>query len=239
MEKLNEYLQTLRSSCSDELRLERDKNPYLVAENRTTEVANVPLMGTQISTMVFPLIPPHAKSTLPHSSEVEFVHPHNLGNFSFTVQKSPSGLIVTIRPMLSDSGGSINVPKPVPEVAPAYATELGTPYVPATVPVSYDPQGTFAEPDPYPGVSYDLESSSMTYETAESVDTSTLPYGIFKESVTAPEYVPSPDGAPEIGSWRLMILNIKRFSRIPQRTNRPEGAMILRSGGMFRKRPSR
>ena len=58
MEKLNEYLQTLLSSCSDELHLEPEKIPYLVSENRTTDVGSVPLMGTQISMMVFPLIPP-------------------------------------------------------------------------------------------------------------------------------------------------------------------------------------
>jgi len=102
MEKLNEYLRTLLSSCSDELHLEPDKNPYVVSENRTTDVGNVPMLGTQISMMVFPLIPPAVKSALPHSSEVEFVHPHNLGKFNFLVKKSPAGFIVTIRPMLSE-----------------------------------------------------------------------------------------------------------------------------------------
>ena len=60
MEILNDYLQQLLSSCSDELRLEPDKNPYLVAQNNTRDVAQVPLKGTQISTMVFPLIPTFA-----------------------------------------------------------------------------------------------------------------------------------------------------------------------------------
>ncbi len=199
MEKLNEYLQSLLSSCSDELRLEPDRNPYLVAENRTTDVANVPLMGTQISMMVFPLIPPDAKSALPHNSEIEFVHPHDLGNFNFMVQKSPAGFIVTIRPMLSDSGASISVPKPLPEVAPAYAAELGTPYIPAMLPSEPMPQ-RFMDSESFPAPSYDLESSSLAYDaaTAESVDTSTLPDVIFEEAVTAPEYVPSATGAPEI-----------------------------------------
>ncbi len=199
MEKLNEYLQTLLSSCSDELRLEPDKNPYLVAENRTTDVAKVPLMGTQISTMVFPLIPPDVKSTLPHNNEIEFVHPHNLGNFNFNIQKSPAGFIVTIRPMINESGGSINVPKPLPEVAPAYTAELGTPYVaetPVTEPV--------AEPAPelqtYEPVSYDLESSSVLYDqtTAESVDVSTIEGLIMDEKQTAAEYVPTSSEIPEI-----------------------------------------
>ena len=100
MEKLNEYLQTLLSSCSEELHLEPERNPYLVSENRTTELGSTPMLGTQISMMVFPLIPADVKSALPHSTEVEFVHPHNLGNFNFIVQKSPAGFNVTSRPML-------------------------------------------------------------------------------------------------------------------------------------------
>src|SRR5688572_25825157 len=100
MEKLNDYLQSLLSSCSEELRLEPNKKPFLVAGNGTTDVANTALAGPQISTMVFPLIPPDVKSTLPNSSEIEFVHPHSLGNFNFNVQKSPAGFIVTVRPVL-------------------------------------------------------------------------------------------------------------------------------------------
>jgi len=79
--------------------------------------------------MVFPLIPADVKSALPYSNEIEFVHPHNLGNFNFTVQKSPAGLMSRSAPMLVDSSGSITVPKPLPESAPAYSTNLGTPYV--------------------------------------------------------------------------------------------------------------
>ena len=127
MEKLNEYLQTLLSSCSDELHLEPERNPYLVSENRTTDLGNTPMLGTQISMMIFPLIPPHVKSSLPNSPEVEFVHPHNLGNFNFVVQKSPAGFNVTIRPMLGDSSEAIRVQKPLPDKPSAFKTELGTP----------------------------------------------------------------------------------------------------------------
>jgi len=224
MEKLNEYLRTLLSSCSDELRLEPDRNPYLVAENSTRDVANVPLLGTQISTMVFPLIPPDAKSALPHSSEIEFVHPHNLGNFNFNVQKSPAGFIVTIRPMLGDSGESVRVPQPLPEIPPAYTAPVTTTYIPEPPPpVTFEPPGstvpleTFQtheiapEPEPpaaavipeppvptFEQVSYDLESSSMNYDltTAESVETSSLADLLAEEKETAKEYVPS--GGPEI-----------------------------------------
>ncbi|MEO6655859.1 MAG: type IV pilus twitching motility protein PilT [Pyrinomonadaceae bacterium] len=200
MEKLNEYLQTLLSSCSDELRLEPDKNPYLIAKNRTTDVANTPLMGTQISTMVFPLIPADVKSALPHSSEIEFVHPHNLGNFNFNVQKSPAGFIVTIRPLLVDLGSSIQVPKPLPEVAPAYTAELGTPYNARN---EIPEQPSYLEPplvsEAAPDVFYDLESSSLDYDrtAAEPAETSSLADLIYEQKETAKEYVPS-SGMPEI-----------------------------------------
>ena len=178
MEKLNDYLQKLLSSCSDELRLEPDRNPYLVSENRTTDVANVPLIGTQISTMVFPLIPPDVKSALPHSTEIEFVHPHNLGNFNFTVQKSPSGFNVTIRPMLGDSSGSIPVPEPLPPTAPGYTAELGTPY---------------AEPETAPQTSYELEQPATETEppSAESTPASHLAELLTETRETAEEYIPT------------------------------------------------
>ena len=102
MDKLNEYLQALLSTCSYELHLEPNKNPYVVSANGTIDVTNAPLLGTQISMMVFPLIPASIKQQLPNSSEVEFIHPHNLGDFNFQVKKSPAGFIVTIRPILSN-----------------------------------------------------------------------------------------------------------------------------------------
>ena len=102
MEKLNDYLQTLLSTCSYELHLEPNKNPYLISANGSKDVNNTPLLGTQISMMVFPLIPNNVKHQLPSQPEIEFVHPHNLGKFNFLVKKSPAGFIVTIRPLLSD-----------------------------------------------------------------------------------------------------------------------------------------
>jgi twitching motility protein PilT len=102
MEKLNEYLQTLLSTCSYELHLEPNKTPYLVSANGMTDVANSPLLGTQISMLIFPLIPSTVKQDLPDKPEIEFVHNHTLGNFNFHIKKSPAGFNVTIRPMLSD-----------------------------------------------------------------------------------------------------------------------------------------
>jgi twitching motility protein PilT len=98
MEKLNEYLQTLVSSSSYELRLEPNKNPFIVSVNGQTDVATEPLPGPQISMMVFPLIPDDVRMQLPNSQEIQFVHPHNLGKFTFTVSKSPAGFVVVVRP---------------------------------------------------------------------------------------------------------------------------------------------
>lgn len=100
MEKLNDYLRELLATCGDELRLEPDRNPYVISSSGERDIANAPILGTQISMIVFPLIPADVKAELPNSSEVEFVHPHSLGNFSFHVKKSPSGFNVSIRPSL-------------------------------------------------------------------------------------------------------------------------------------------
>ena len=102
MDKLNEYLQTLLATCSYELHLEPNKPPYLVSAKGMTELANAPIFGTQISMMIFPLIPAEVKQQLPNQTEIEFVYPHNLGSFNFIVRKSPSGFNVTIRPLLDD-----------------------------------------------------------------------------------------------------------------------------------------
>ncbi len=197
MEKLNEYLQTLLSSCSDELRLEPDKNPYVVSNNSYTDVANTPMAGTQISTMIFPLIPPATKASLPNASEVEFDHSHALGNFNFTVQKSPAGFIVTVRPLLTDSGNHIQVPKPLPDVAPAYTANLNTSYSPQVTEPLQIPE---SPPQYTPEVSYDFESSSSNYDAnaSEKIETKTIENLIYDETDTAAEYVPTNMGGPEI-----------------------------------------
>ncbi len=186
MEKLNEYLQRLLSSCSEELRLEPDKNPYLVSHGGTTDVANVPLLGTQIGSMIFPLIPPDAKSALPNRPEIEFVHPNNLGNFNFTVQKSPAGFVVTIRPMLSDSANYSPPSKPLPDSPPVTA-QFSNPEPP--------PEPAAAQ---YTVETYELESTSAAYDLTadESVSNATLDDLLFEDKSTAEEYKPSDDAAP-------------------------------------------
>ncbi|MEQ1604660.1 MAG: type IV pilus twitching motility protein PilT [Pyrinomonadaceae bacterium] len=193
MDQLNDFLQQLLSSCSDELRLEPDKNPYLVSANSTTDVANAPLMGTQISTLVFPLIPPGVKTTLPHRSEVEFVLPHSLGNFNFNVQKSSSGFIVTIRPVLTDSNGSIDMARPPSESPSAIEQES---YSPSEAPLQVE---EFPASDlPVSAPSYDLESSSYNLDSTASTiaETATAGEVIFEDEKPALEYIPS--SGPEI-----------------------------------------
>ena len=215
MEKLNEYLKTLLSSCSDELRLEPDKNPYLVSQNRTTDLATVPLIGTQISTMVFPLIPPAAKTALPNSPEIEFVHPHNLGNFNFMVQKSSAGFIVTIRPMLNDSDGSVPVPKPLPEMPPESSVDLNATFI------SMSQQQTvesipIPQPDsaPVPAPSYDLESASNAYKTnlVEPAENGSLPDLTMQEP--AAEYVPTAPTAYDEPEVEVVDVNDPDFQTV-------------------------
>lgn len=102
MEKLNEYLQALLSTSGYELRLEPNRNPYVVCADGSSDLSPTPLQGTQISMMVFPLIPPEVKHDLPNKPEIQFIHPHNLGRFSFVVQKSPIGFNVSVRPLLGE-----------------------------------------------------------------------------------------------------------------------------------------
>jgi hypothetical protein len=193
MEKLNEYLQSLLSTCSEELHLEPDKKPYLVSANGTTDVANVPILGTQISMMVFPLIPPEVKSALPHNSEVEFVHPHNLGNFNFVVQKSPAGFNVTIRPLLTDAGSPKAVSKPLPSEVPSTPAHEDIPFLTA------DPEPEPATAPVAAPASYVFESASAGIEYNADIQAvaGALPDLIPDTPVAIPEYS-SFDAQPEI-----------------------------------------
>ena len=50
----------------------------------------------QINSSIFSLLPENLKKELPNRAEVNFVHPHNLGGFDFSVKKSPEGFNVKI-----------------------------------------------------------------------------------------------------------------------------------------------
>ena len=173
MEKLNDYLQTLLSTCSYELHLEPNKNPYLVSANGSSDVNNAPLLGTQISMMVFPLIPNDVKQQLPSQSEVEFVHPHNLGKFNFLVKKSPAGFNVTIRPMLSDKPASQeHLVESILQTSSALSTAEQTPIPPMKPAFSpFESEVTaFNESSSYP---VEIESSSAAFENNAKIPSST------------------------------------------------------------------
>lgn len=133
MEQLNDLLNTLVSSSSYELRLEPNKTPYLVSTKGETDASPEPLLGSQISNMIFPIIPDPVKLQLPSKDEVQFTHPHNLGTFTFTVTKSRTGLNVTIAPV----GVAPNVPSnslpfdPIPQTTGNTAPLAGVTHVPA------------------------------------------------------------------------------------------------------------
>lgn len=136
MDKLNEYLQELISTSSYELRLEPNANPYVVSASGNTDVAKSPLLGSQISMMVFPLIPADIKHDLPNQPAIQFVHPSNLGDFSFTVQKSPAGFHVTIKPVPGST--------PMAETFAHRAAQLPVDDMP---PVDLQPIETFSNTD--------------------------------------------------------------------------------------------
>ena len=168
MEKLNDYLQTLLSTCSYELHLEPNKNPYLVSASGANDVNNTPLLGTQISMMVFPLIPNDVKQQLPTQAEIEFVHPHNLGKFSFLVKKSPAGFNVTIRPMLSEE------PPTQEQIVESILEEPSVLVADAAPPAPTKPETAPFKPG-MPTIeveSYSFESSSLEAETSANIPAS-------------------------------------------------------------------
>jgi len=186
MEKLNDYLKQLLSSCSDELRLEPDRNPYLVSDSQTTDVSPTPLPATQISNLVFPLIPNDVKAKLPHQSEIEFTHPHSFGDFDFFVKKSSAGFVVTIRPVV----GQLNtvrtqtaVPSAPPQHSGAYATSEP----------AYSTTAVLTPPHSESEVSYEFESSSFGMEASSNSASNVRPLSelLAEETEIAAEYVPS------------------------------------------------
>jgi twitching motility protein PilT len=185
MEKLNEYLQTLLSTCSYELHLEPNKQPFVVAAGGVTSIANAPLLGTQISTMIFPLIPVSVRQELPSRPEVEFTHAHNLGDFSFLVRKSPSGFNVTIRPVLSSPTAS-----PSPELD---ANKASSPIFNRTVndePLSYatEPNNSAfkQEQQPVSPVAAEADAEIFSFESSSA------------EREQLPGFAPAASFSPEI-----------------------------------------
>ena len=124
------------------MRLQPNKTPYIVSKAGNKDLEGSPLAGSQINTMVFSLIPDKVKQQLPDQKEVKFTHPHTLGNFDFSVKKSPDGFNVTVnrgapKKLVSpeSSASTIN------EVPVADANQSLN--VPAQAPISYE--GTNAQ----------------------------------------------------------------------------------------------
>lgn len=167
MEKLNDYLQTLLSTCSYELHLEPNKNPYLISANGQNDVNSTPLLGTQISMMVFPLIPNDIKQQLPSQPQIEFVHPHNLGKFSFLVKKSPAGFNVTIRPMISEEPPTQEeMVESLLEASPVMVSEEVATLKPQTA--MFEQAAPMLEAD-----SYTFESSSLDAQQSATISADT------------------------------------------------------------------
>lgn len=152
MDKLNEYLSTLVRVSGNELHLEPNKPPYVVSSTGVNDISNEAIIGTQISMMVFPVIPNEVKQELPNKPEVSFVLPHNLGNFNFTVRKSPSGFNVTIKPQLKEvvaptpvvpvQAPTIQVPPMQPQIASSQNNLVSN----SSVPQVQEPASPFVQP---------------------------------------------------------------------------------------------
>src|SRR5688500_17599267 len=221
MEQLNQFLQNLISTSGRELHLEPNRKPYIVAAGGVTDLDTQPLQGTQISTMVFPLIPPDVRNDLPNQPTIEFVHPHNLGRFSFTVQKSPSGFNVTVRPVKDDeivqpAREYVPEPKRVETSAPEFVFEsssvqmsehvaIATPHEPISEIIFDEPAAPIDIPLSTGGPEVGVVSANDPQFVTTFSDTATYEPPGRRDDFIAPtgfvppltEYVPEPEAQPE------------------------------------------
>ncbi|MEZ5306493.1 MAG: PilT/PilU family type 4a pilus ATPase [Pyrinomonadaceae bacterium] len=228
MERLNGYLQQLLNANGYELHLEPNQNPYIMTAKGRVDAAMAPLPGNQINAMIFALIPGDVKQQLPTSQEVKFDHPHNLGKFTFSVRKSPSGFVVTVAPNFGE-GRSVSIPDPAespsaviptaPQNTTAPKPTVPAPSVPkiSAPPVVAQPKAPAAanlqsqfeiEPDEFPGSqgAYETEykkpaSSFMPEESAMEfeVEYSSVPeFTDASPSLEAPAFEASVMPQPEL-----------------------------------------
>jgi twitching motility protein PilT len=205
MEKLNDYLQQLMSSCGEELRLEPNRPAYLVVENSNREISGSPLLGTQISTMVFPLIPRDVVAVLPNRNEVEFALSHDLGNFNFSIQKSPAGFVVSVRPALPDRDEKY-VQDPDADL-PLTGSNRADAIAPATANAATfrkaetpDPELADEPPPSFEQIAYELDGNSYDHRSySEAGDPYQPIENLIGKQDDAPEqYVPLIDDRIEI-----------------------------------------
>ena len=171
MEKLHEYLQTLIATSGYELRLEPNRNPYVIYANGPTDVSETPLQNMQISMMIFPLIPADVKQDLPNKPEIQFIHPHNLGRFAFVVQKSSAGFNVTVRPLLGEP-----LPDPAAPTQTDHSVEAAQQADPAA--------STTAEPSAF---TFENSTAGVENEVQFSFDSGFLPDVGAEETKAEPE----------------------------------------------------
>ncbi len=197
MDQLDHYLQQLVSTSASELRLVPNAIPYIVSDDGNTDLDNSPLQGSQISMMVFPLIPPDVKQELPNLPSVQFVHPSNVGEFDFTVNKTPAGFNVTIKPIVGGSkpAAEPEVERNVAELPSIDMSSASYPPIdlqplddlvvsPASAPAGSEPVLTSFENSTGHG-SFDDFASKSTGDNATPLSA--------EEIIGAREYVPPPD----------------------------------------------
>ncbi len=207
MDQLDHYLEQLISSSASELRLEPNVNPYVVSSSGNTDLDGEPLQGSQISMMVFPLIPADVKQDLPNQPAVQFTHPSTAGEFEFVVNKTPAGFSVTIKPV----GGPRSKPAPAAETVDPSARFDTTPqlisentpnegasYEPIDLqPISDDARtskGTLETPPANTGtVNGQFENSAGTVSFDDFAARSVAESPVIDDIRPAPEYVPSAD----------------------------------------------
>ena len=122
MNQLNNFLQELVSHKGETLYLTPNENPQVKASSGDIHISQAPMQGPVINSLIFSLMPDDVKKELPNQDEVKFVHSHELGNFAFSVKKSPAGFSVSISPSA-----------PSPEEAPPAATQPQQPELETSV----------------------------------------------------------------------------------------------------------
>lgn len=196
MDKLNEYLQTLVTSCSYELHLEPNRPPYMVSSNGINDVQNAAILGTQISQLVFPLIPAEVRQQLPNQDEVQFIHPHSLGKFNFKVKKSSAGFNVTISPILENNSQQFSEPQQFnnqisPTVStnqPTFTQESSIQFSPPPIP--QPPTLTFENALVLPKIETSYQPDNLIVEEPQQIELPVIPLPQIETApVNDPEFI--------------------------------------------------
>ncbi len=125
MESLNSYLTILVQQNGNEVRLEPNQCVQLFAYGGKQDLTSNPVTGAEISTAIFPVIPAIERQKLPNQPDVRFDYDlSGVGKFSFIVRKSPSGFIVSIKPLQNETEEQQTAPrmdKTIPNMMPDFS----------------------------------------------------------------------------------------------------------------------